>query len=331
MIPLAVVGAGPCGIGVGVAARQAGLDAVLFDKGCITGTLVNYPVHMTFFSTAERLELGGVPFVSINDKPTRVEALKYYRRIVKHFELDARQYHEVVAVTGRRGDFRLRVRGPDGAEREERAASVVIATGYYDTPNRLGIPGETLPHVHHYYREGHAYFDQDCLVIGGGNSAVDVALDLYRCGARVTLVHFLDGLDAGVKPWVRPDVEARLAQGQIAARWRTRVTEIRRGEVVLRGEAGEAGAAAPPPERLRSDWVFAMTGYRPDPRLLQELGVTVDGRTGIPLHDPATMETDIPGVYIAGVIAAGNDANKIFIENGREHGPRIVAALRRNG
>jgi thioredoxin reductase (NADPH) len=329
MIELAVVGAGPCGLAVGVAARQAGLSAVLFDKGCLTGTLVNYPVHMTFFSTAERLELGGVPFVSISDKPTRVEALKYYRRIAQHFELEVRQYHEVVAIAGRRGDFRLRVRGPTGGEREERAAHVVIATGYYDTPNRLGIPGEELPHVQHYYREGHGFFDQDCIVIGGGNSAVDVALDLYRSGARVTLVHFLDGVDAGVKPWVRPDIEARLAQGQIAARWRARVVEIQPGAVLVRREG--AADAAHAPERLRGDWVFAMTGYRPDPRLLLELGVAVDAVTGVPAHESATMETDVPGVFIAGVIAAGNDANKIFIENGREHGPRIVAALRRNG
>ena len=322
MHEIAVIGAGPCGLAVGVAARQAGVDCILFDRGCIARSIAGYPTYMTFFSTAEKLEIGGVPFVIAGDKPSRREALAYYRAVARHFRLAVRQYEEVVAVDGEAGAFRLRTRTPSGVEREYMAANVVVATGYFDTPNLLGVPGETLPKVTHYYREAHPYYDQDCLVVGGGNSAVEAALDLYRTGARVTLVHFADGLDRGVKPWVLPDITNRLQNGEIAVRWRTRVVEIREQSVVLRNE--ETGELS----ELPNDWVFAMTGYTPDPRLLRSLGVTVDEHTGIPAHDPTTMETDVPGVFIAGVIAAGRDANKIFIENGREHGPRIVAAVR---
>lgn len=319
---IAVVGAGPCGLGVGVAARQAGVDAVLFDKGCVTAGITNYPTYMTFFSTAEKLELGGVPFIVEDDKPTRREALKYYRRVVEHFRLDVRQYEEVVEVGGRAGAFTLRTRRMDGTTSQYEAANVVIATGFFDTPNLLGVPGEELPKVTHYFKEGHPFYDQDCVVVGGGNSAVEAALDLYRSGARVTLVHFLDTLDSRVKPWILPDIQGRLKAGEIQARWRTRVAEIRPRSVLLRSE--DTGAV----EELPNDWIFAMTGFSPDPRLLRTLGVSIDPETGIPAHDAETMETDVPGVYIAGVIAAGYDANKIFIENGREHGPRIVRSIR---
>lgn len=320
-IQIAVIGAGPCGIGVGAAARRADVGCVLFDKGCLTGTLVRYPAGMTFFSTPERLELGGVPFIIPGDKPTRIDALKYYRRVAERFELDVHLYEEVVEVTGERGSFTLRTRRSDGVERTYEARNVVLATGYYDTPNLLEVPGEELPKVSHYYYEGHPYWNQDCLVIGGGNSAVDAALDLYRTGARVTLVHFADDLDRSVKPWVLPDIRNRLEKGEIAARWNTRVVEIRPDRVLLRSAAtGEV-------EELKNDWVFAMTGYLPDFRPLQALGVAVDPKTGIPAHDSETMETNVPGVFIAGVLAAGYNANKIFIENGRDHGPRVVRAV----
>ncbi|MFW6201773.1 MAG: NAD(P)-binding domain-containing protein, partial [Gemmatimonadota bacterium] len=199
--------------------------------------------------------------------------------------------------------------------------NVVVATGYFDSPNLMGIPGEDLPKVRHYYREGYPYFDQDCVVIGAGNSAVDAALDLYRSGARVTLVHFGEDLDRGVKPWVLPDIRNRIEKGEIEALWRTRVVEVRPASVVLHDDEGGAR------REIENDWVFAMTGYTPDPSLLRGLGVTVERETGVPAHDPETMATDVPGVYIAGVLAAGLDANKIFIENGREHGARIVRAV----
>jgi thioredoxin reductase (NADPH) len=323
MVEVAVIGAGPCGLSVGVAAREAGLSCVHFDKGCLTSTIERYPTLMTFFSTAEKVELGGLPFITPTDKPTRLDALKYYRRVASHFELGVRQYEEVVGVSGSAGAFTLRVRRSDGEEYDVEAANVVVATGYFDNPNLLGVPGEELPKVFHYYREAHPFWNQDCIVIGAGNSAVDVALDLYRTGARVTLVHFLDTLDAGVKPWVLPDITNRLKAGDIAARWRTHVLEIKPRSVVLKPEGG-------PSEEVANDWVFAMTGYRPDTHLLDALGVTIDERTGIPTHDRDTMRTNVPGVYLAGVIAAGRDANKIFIENGREHGGRIVRGVSRD-
>jgi thioredoxin reductase (NADPH) len=204
---------------------------------------------------------------------------------------------------------------------EYAARNVVVASGYFDSPNLLGIPGEDLPKVAHNYREGHVFFDQDCVVIGGGNSAVDAALELFRWGARVTLVHFGEALDPNVKPWVRPDAEARLREGSIAARFRSRVVEIRPDRVLVRSDA--TGTV----EEIPNDWVLAMTGYTPDGRLLRSLGVHFDPHTGIPHHDPATMQTNVPGVFIAGVLAAGFDANKVFIENGRGHGERIVGTL----
>jgi thioredoxin reductase (NADPH) len=318
--PLLVIGAGPCGLSVGIAAKQHGLSCTILEKGAVVSTIAHYPTHMTFFSTADKLELGGVPFISAAEKPNRREALKYYQRIVRHFDLAVRQYENVVEIDGDHGHFDVTTVSKDD-EHRYRTENVVIATGYFDTPCLLGIPGEQLPKVSHYYHEGSPYFDQDCLVIGGGNSAVDAALDLYRWGARVTLVHFAETLDSGVKPWILPDITNRINAGEIVARLRTRVLEVRPSSVVLRDET--TGSV----EELRNDWVFAMTGYRPDVRLLSSVGVDVDVKTGIPVHDPETMETNRAGVFIAGVIAAGYNANKIFIENGREHGERIVTAI----
>jgi thioredoxin reductase (NADPH) len=304
---------------VGVAARAAGVSCRLFEKANVVSAISRYPTHMTFFSTAEKLELGAVPFISQGDKPNRREALRYYQRIVRHFDLDVRQYEAVSAVTGQAGNFVVATVRKDGHAFSYQVRNVVIATGYLDTPCLLGVPGENQPHVTHYYREGSPYFDQDCIVIGAGNSGVDVALDLYRWGARVTLVHFADVLDPGVKPWILPDISNRLKNGEIAARWHTRVAEIKPSSVVLESDGQH--------QEIAADFVFAMTGYRPDPTLLMSLGVTIDAETGIPAHDPATMQTNVPGVFIAGVLAAGYNANKIFIENGRDHGPQIVRTL----
>jgi thioredoxin reductase (NADPH) len=318
---IAVVGAGPCGIGVGVAAREADLSCVLFDKESVVSAITRYPTHMTFFSTAEKLELGRVPFISQSDKPTRREALRYYQRIVREFDLDVHQYETVIAVSGLSGRFILETMHMDGSTSAYQARNVVVATGYLDTPCLLGIPGEDHPHVTHYYTEGARFFNEDCVVIGAGNSAVDVALDLFRWGARVTLVHFADKLDPGVKPWILPDISNRINSGEIKARWNARVIEIKRSTVVL--------ATKDTTEELHADFVFAMTGYKPDPTLLQSLGGEVDPETGIPDYDPATMETNVRGVFVAGVIAAGCNANKIFIENGRDHGPSIVRRVKR--
>ena len=318
---VAIVGAGPCGLAAAIAMKAAGLDALVLDAGCVVSSIVGYPTYMTFFSTAEKLAIGGLPFVVAAEKPTRRDALAYYRAVVEHFDLDVRQYERVHSVErGGRG-FVLCSRRRDGSEHATEARAVVIATGYFGTPNRLGVPGEELPHVTHVFRDGHEAFQQDAVVVGGGNSAVEVALELYRARARVTLVHFATVLDRGVKPWVLPDITNRIAEGAIAVRWSSRVTAIEPTAVMLQSEAGT--------ERLRADLVYLMTGYTPASELLSRLGVRIDGDTGIPAHDPATMETDVPGVFIAGVLAAGYDANKIFIENGRDHGGRIASILAR--
>ncbi len=318
-IDILVVGAGPCGIAVGAAAERAGLSCALFDKGCVTSSLVGYPYYMTFLSTAALLEVGGVPFTIPEAKPTRREALAYYRRVVDHWHLDVRQYEEVVEIAGREGAFTVRTRRASGEEATYGAAAVVVATGGFDEPRWLGVPGEDLAKVAHYYREPYPYFDQDVLVVGGSNSAVEAALELYRNGVRVSMVHFLDALDRGVKSWVLPDINNRIEKGEIPVYWGHRVAEIRPRSVVLRAEQGGAE------REIANDFVLAMTGWRADHGRLVELGVAVDEATGIPSHDKATMETNVPGVYLAGVIAAGHDANKIFIENGREHGDLIVA------
>lgn len=316
---LLVIGAGPCGIAVGAAAKKAGLSCALFDRGAITSSLLNYPYYMTFFSTARMLEIGDVPFTIPTDKPTRREALAYYRFVVSHWDMDVRQYESVEEITGSEGDFTVRTLKRDGSSGTYGAEAVVFATGGFHHPNYLGVPGEDLPKVHHYYKEPYPYFDQDVLVVGAGNSAVESALEMYRNGARVTLVHFLDTIDRGVKPWVVPDITNRLERGEIAVHWRTRVAEIKPASVVLRHE--ETGTLT----EIANDFVVAMTGWRADHTPLRRLGVEIDDETGKPAHDPATMRTNVPGLYIAGVIAAGHNANKIFIENGREHGRLIVA------
>lgn len=322
---IAIIGAGPCGIAVGAAAAQAGAEAVLLDKGCITHSIVDYPYYMRFFSTADRLEVGGVPFTITEKNPSRQEALVYYRRVVEHFGMTVRQYEEVEEIKGGAGDFHLRTRTRAGEERSYRASQVVMATGGFHAPNLLNVPGEDLPKVLHYYREPYPFSAQDVVVIGGRNSAVESALELYRTGARVTLVHFEEWIDQGVKPWVVPDITNRLEKKEIPSFFRTRVAEITPTAVKLRSE--EDGSVT----EIPNDWVLAMTGWHPNPTLLREMGVRIDEDTGIPSHDPETMETNVPGVFLAGVLAAGNNANKIFIENGRVHGGQILKALKASG
>jgi thioredoxin reductase (NADPH) len=322
MLDLAVIGAGPCGLAVGAAAKRAGLTCALFEKGPVVASLLRYPLYMTFFSTSEKLEIGGVPFVTAGDKPTRREGLTYYRKVAEYFELDVRQYHEVRGVARAHDAFEVTAHHP-GIRAPERvlARHVVFATGYFDSPNLLGVPGENLPHVSHYYVESHPYWQERVLVVGGGNSAVEAALELFRVGARVTVVHLFGQFDKGVKPWILPDIVNRVKDGSIAVRWCSRVTEIRPAEVVIHSDVTERDETVP------ADFVLALTGYRADLELLRSVGVDVDPATGVPHHTPATMETNVAGVYIAGVLASGLDANKIFIENGREHGGRICAAI----
>lgn len=321
MHDLIVIGAGPCGLGAGIAARRAGLDAVLVEKGCVAASISGYPTHMTFFSTPERLEIGGVPFVVVGDKPTRREALRYYQRLAIQFDLDVRQYETVTSAEKSAGGFRVTASAASGEERFYDGRNIVVATGYFDSPNMLGIPGEDLPKVAHTYREGHVFFDTDCVVVGGGNSAVDAAIELAHWGARVTIVHFGPELDPNVKPWVRPDIEARLRSGQVRAFFESRLAEVTRTSAVIQNVTDGSRTEIP------NDFVLAMTGYTPQGRLLRSLGVEFDPETGKPRHDPATMETNVRSVFIAGVLSAGNNANKVFIENGRDHGDMIVRSL----
>jgi thioredoxin reductase (NADPH) len=323
MLDVAVIGAGPCGLAVGVAAKRARLTCSIFDKGPVVASLMRYPLYMTFFSTPDRLEIDGLPFVTAADKPTRREALAYYRKVAEYFELDVRQYHEVHRVRPTPDGFELAAahRGQSAPE-VVLARNVVYATGYFESPNLLGVPGEDLPHVSHFFTEAHPYWQQRVLVVGGGNSAVETALELHRVGARVTLVHLLGAFDRGVKPWILPDISNRVKDGSIAVRWCSRVVEIRGAEAVIRSEPDQQLEVIP------TDAVLALTGYRADLRLLRMIDVEVDATTGIPCHDPATMETNMRGVYIAGVLSSGHDANKVFIENGRAHGGLICAHIK---
>ncbi len=321
-----VIGAGPCGLAVGIAAQQAGLSCILLDRRTVVSTIERYPLNMTFFSTPERIEIGGVPFITSSEKPTRRDGLLYYRRVAEHFGLDARPGEEVTSIARMGDGFRVEVRRRHDTTTYE-AANVVVATGYYDWPNLLGIPGEELPHVAHYFSEGHRHWRQDVVIIGAGNSAVDAALECWRAGARVRLVHLGEGFDRTVKPWVLPDITNRVREESILTSWQSRVTRITPEAVEVRSEV--TGRT----ERFPADHILAMTGYHADTSLLERLGVPVDQETGIAAHDEATMMTPVIGCYLAGVMASGKDANRLFIENARGHGELIVADVvrRREG
>ena len=318
---IVVIGAGPCGIAVGVAARERGVSCLLIDRGAVTQAMMEHPTYTTYFSGPEKLEVGGIPFTTAGDKPTRREALRYYRRVVNYHQIQVLQYHDVVRVERVGDTFVCHTVSRDGGRRDIEAANVVISTGYYDNPRKLDVPGADLSKVQYYFTEPYPYFDQDVVVIGGGNSAADAALSCWREGARVTIVHLFAELDKGVKPWIKPDIENRIAEGAIPAFWRHTVREIRPGEIEIENlDTGERRV-------LPNDWVLAMIGYLPSPKMMVDLGVEIDGETGIPSHHTESMLTNVPGVYIAGVLAAGYDANKIFIENGKLHGDLIVDSV----
>jgi thioredoxin reductase (NADPH) len=316
---IVIVGAGPCGLAAAIAIERAGWRALVIESSCVVSSIARYPTYLTFFSTAERIEIGGMPFVVATEKPTRRDALAYYREVVERNGLVVRQYERVERIEPDGERFVIHTLPRGRAARMAAARAVVIATGYFDSPNLLGIPGEDLPHVSHRYHEGHEAFMRDAIVVGGKNSAAEAALDLYRSGARVTMVYHGEGLSPSVKPWVAPDLQNRITEGHIGTRWRSRVVAIDPETIVLDTPHGA--------ERLPADHVYLLTGYTPEHTLLHQLGATIDATTGVPVHDPATMETDVPGVFIAGVISAGNDANKVFIENGRGHGELIARRL----
>ncbi|MGA9062481.1 MAG: YpdA family putative bacillithiol disulfide reductase [Terracidiphilus sp.] len=316
---LLVVGAGPTGLACAIEAQKQGFRAVLVDKGCICNSIFHYPAHMTFFTTSELLEIGGIPFPSPNAKPTRNEALEYYRQVAAYYQLDVRQYHRVERVSGNDGAFTAHTTDRFGRHSDLNARKLALAIGYYDLPNAMGIPGETLSKVFHYYHDPHPYCGMDVVVIGGKNSAAIAALELWRHGARVTLVHRGAAIHPHVKYWIKPDIENRIKNGEIKAFFSSHVVEITPDAVLLDTPAGQ--------ESLSNDFVFAMTGYHPDFAFLERLGVRFEGQDRLPVCNPETLESNVPGIYLAGVIVAGARTNEIFIENGRFHGKLIAASL----
>ena len=319
-LDLIIVGGGPAGLAAAIAASRRGLSYVVLEKGTLVNSLLHYPTEMVFFTTPELLEIGGYPFVSPYEKPTRQEALKYYRKVADAARIDVR-FGEAATTVARRADGGFAVTSqPSAGPAVTRAAhSVVIATGAYDMPNLLGVPGEDLPHVSHYYKEPHLYYRRRVVIVGGKNSAAEAALDIFRNGGEVRLVHRREALGESIKYWVKPDIENRIKEGSIPARFNTRVVEITPTEVVLDGPDGRA--------RERGDAVLLLTGYRSDTTLLRQAGAAIDETIGAPVHDAETFETTVPGLFVIGACIAGQQSGRIFIENGRFHGEVVVQRI----
>ena len=318
-----VIGGGPTGLACAIETQRAGFNHLVIEKGCVVNSLFNYPTQLVFFTTPELLEIGDLPFVCEREKPNRQEALKYYRRVVDTYKLRVNQYERVLKVSGADGDFLVETEMVmTGERRSYRSKKIVVAIGYFDQPNFIGIPGEDLPKVSHYYKDAHPFYDRDVAIIGAANSAAIAALDLYRHGARVTIIHRQAMLRPTIKYWILPDIENRIKNGEVKAHFNTIVTEIKPTMIRIRHlETGEES-------ELPNDFVFALTGYHTDNDFLRSLGIEIDPETMKPKFNAETMESNVKGVYLAGVVIAGKETGKIFIENGRFHGGQIAAALR---
>lgn len=310
-----IVGGGPCGLAAAIALQDVGYKPLVIEKGNIVNAIYHYPTHQTFFSTSDRLEIGGVPFITENRKPKRNQALAYYREVVTRKQIRVNTFEKVEAVEKQANGKFIVTTAKDKYEAEY----VIIATGYYDHPNYMNVPGEELPKVTHYFKEGHPYYNTDCVVIGGKNSSVDAALELVKAGARVTVLYRGSAYSSSIKPWILPEFDSLVRQGVIQMEFNAHVKEITEDAVIY--------TVGNEVKKIKNDFVFAMTGYHPDHEFLKTMGVGIDEETGRPLYDPETMETNVRGIFIAGVIAAGNDANEIFIENGRFHGEQIAACI----
>jgi len=320
VLDVIVIGAGPAGLAAAIAAGQRGLTHVVLEKGALVNSLVHYPPAMVFFTTPELMEIGGLPFVSPHEKPTRLEALRYYRRVTDTYKLDVR-FDELVTTLSRGADgvFAVTSRSRHGEEVVRQARYVVLATGAYDIPNPLGVPGEDLPHVSHFFREPHTGFRREVVVVGGKNSAAEAALELYRAGARVTIVHRGEGLGDSIKYWVKPDIDNRIREGSIRARFSSSVVEITPEHVVVSGPSGR--------HEIPADQVYLMTGYRADTALLRSVGAAVDEPIFAPVFDEATFESTVPNLFVIGACVAGKQSGKIFIENGRFHGEAVAGTI----
>jgi thioredoxin reductase (NADPH) len=314
-----IVGAGPTGLACGIELKKRGCSALIIDKGCIVNSIYHYPINLVFFTTPELLEIGDIPMTSLNDKPNRTEALKYYRRVAGHFDLNVRQYENVDRIGGHDGAFVVDTTDRHGCPQQYRSRKIVLATGYYDVANRLDVPGEDLPKVLHYYKEPHPYYDQNVIVVGAKNSAAISALELFWTGARVTLVHRGAGIHHHVKYWIKPNIENRIKSGEIKAFFQSRISRIHENSVDLDTPEG--------PVSVPNDFVFALVGYRPDLEFLEASGIRLDSATLRPRTNPETLESERNGVYLAGVIVAGMHTNEIFIENGRFHGLKIAESI----
>ncbi len=313
---LIIIGGGPTGLNCAISAKKAGLNYLVLEKGLLVNSIYHFPINMTFFSTSKLLEIGDTPFISHTEKPTRREALEYYRRLQQSYELKVNLYEPVVRMD-RQADGKYLI---ESEKSEYLADSVIIATGFYDTPRLMNVPGEDLPKVKHYYDDAHAYIGQKVLVVGAANSACDVALETWNKGAEVTMAIREDEIYKKVKYWIRPNIENRIKEGSITAHFKTVVKEIRPREVVLEGPDGEF--------TIENDFVMAMTGYKPNYDLLGRLGLEIpDDDNQIPVHDPETLETSLPNVYLAGVVCAGMKTSTLFIENTRDHGETIIQQI----
>ena len=316
-----IVGAGPSGLATAIAAKQAGLEYALVEKGALVNSIFNFPTHMVFFTTPELLEIGRLPLVSPFDKPTRLEALRYYRRVVDAYDLDI-SFDETVVSIEREDDgvFVVETTTPRGVRRGRQARAVVLAIGYYDRPNLLGIPGEDLPHVSHYYTDAHPYYRKRVVIVGGKNSAAEAALELFRAGAMPTIVHRHAALGDSIKYWVRPDIENRIKAGAVGTRFESRVVEITPLLVTIEGPGGAR-------EQLPAEAVFLLTGYCPDVELMRRAGIHCHPETLAPDMNPETFETNVPNLFLVGGAMAGRATGSIFIENGRFHGEKAMAVL----
>ena len=309
---VAIIGAGPIGLATAIALKNRGIPSLIIDRGCLVNSIYNYPVNMTFFSTSDRLEIGNIPFISHGPKPTRKEALEYYRRTAEHYELNVKLYESVKTVNGGDGNYTI------VTDKETyKADKVVVATGFYGQENKMGVPGEDLSKVLHYYDEPHRYAWQDVLVVGGGNSAADAALETYRANANVSILVRNDGLKETIKYWVKPDIDNRIKEGSITGYFNSEVIEIREHEVDIKTPEGV--------KTLKNDFVLAMTGYKPHYGLMEELEIELtDDEVKMPVYNDESLETNRPGMYVAGVVCGGMDTSRLFIENTRIHADHIA-------